>query len=149
MPVSYYEQRLLDKDAHPAVNIDEGHPCYRMLRFPFKGKSVFWWTKEQALIMCKRYLTGESWRTGDIHDEFGEDIRKYKFEQIILDSHYVNLSTGTTMFPGSRHIVEGEVSEETIGEMWKAHQEMQEAERLAKEEELKKEEEDIPEDVND
>lgn len=116
MALIYTDKEVLEKsnNFHPATEIDTDHPCYRMKREAVGKKSVFHWTKQQAYQMYEWYCEG--WKNCEIKTEFGENISEYDFKDIIKASHYLVPADGRSKTKNLKP------SDETIQEMWGAHQ---------------------------
>lgn len=89
MPMLYFDRKILQQSdsRHPALEVNETHPCYRMIREAVDGKSVFYFNREQAYDMYVWYHEG--WKSSDLYDEFGESIPDFKFKEILAKSHYM------------------------------------------------------------
>jgi len=115
MALIYIDKAVLSNSGnlHPAIEIDESHPCYRMVRAAIDGKSVFHWTKAQAHKMYEWYCEG--WKNTELQTEFGESVSDYDFKDIIKASHYL---VPTSKSVGNKKL---KPSDETIQGMWDAH----------------------------
>lgn len=102
MPITYKDKALLNMDEmHPAVAIDPKSRTAEMIRYGDGSRSIFLWTRAEALAMYKWYVIG--YKTADIVDEFGKDILAYDFRELIKDSYYE---------------FAGVISEDTIAKEW-------------------------------
>ena len=89
MPIVYTDKAVKngEKDRHPSLEVNENHPCYKMVREAIDNKSVFHWTREQAYAMFEWYCGG--WKFADLVDEFGERVGDYTFKDILRGSYYL------------------------------------------------------------
>lgn len=88
MPIIYTDRELLNnEDLHPGAKVLTDSPMIRMVRKRINGKSVFEWTRLEALKMYKWYCTG--YGRGKVYNEFDEEIYKYRFSDLIKNSYYI------------------------------------------------------------
>jgi hypothetical protein len=89
MAIIYYDREVLSSSdtRHPALEVNEIHPCYKMVREAIDKKSVFHWTKVQANSMYEWYVDG--YKVMEVNDEFGMRVDRYDFQDIIKSSYYI------------------------------------------------------------
>lgn len=109
MPVVYYDNSALASGGysrHPAWALDKTHACYKITRSYVAKKSMFHWTREEALKMYEWLI--ENYNANSIVDEFDEPVQRYEFEEILKKSYYEE--------------TKGKPSAETIQEIYDAYQ---------------------------
>lgn len=89
MPIIYYDRAVKEgsPSRHPSLEVNEKHPCYRMVREAIDGKSVFHFDRNQAYAMIEWYC--ERWNNTDLVDEFGDNVADYNFKDLLKASYYV------------------------------------------------------------
>lgn len=87
MPIIYQDTILTDMLAvHPALVLDVESSMIQMVRYGSIDRSVFRWSRHEALAMYKWYAEG--YNDMDIKDEFGVTIQAYDFRNLIRNSYY-------------------------------------------------------------